>query len=110
MVSFRRATQPEMIPTNKTEDGSPSLTSAGSHTLAIFFIKFEIGEPPGHYAPHHRICAVLVRIVRAECLVPFFSLLPPGLAALLQSVFFFAGALFFARMTLFRSVFHGFQI
>ena len=33
-----------------------------------------------------------------------------GLAALLRSACFFAGALFFARMTLFRIVLHCFQI
>ena len=53
------------------------------------------------------ICAVLTRTVRAEC--TSFSLLP-GLAALLRSACFFAGASFFARMTLSRSAFHGFQI
>ena len=34
----------------------------------------------------------------------FFSLLPPGLAALLRSAGFFSGAVFFAGMTLARSV------
>ena len=33
-----------------------------------------------------------------------------GLAALLRSAGFFSGAVFFARMTLARSAFHGFQI
>ena len=43
-------------------------------------------------------------------LCTFFSLLPPGLAALLRSACFFSGAVFFARLTLARSAFHGFQI
>ena len=40
----------------------------------------------------------------------FFHLFPPGPAASLRSDCFFAGALFFARMTLRRSAFRGFQI
>ena len=39
-----------------------------------------------------------------------FSLLPADLSALLWSVGFFSGAVFFAWMTLARSAFHGFQI
>ena len=37
-------------------------------------------------------------------------LLPTGLAALLRSAGFFSGVVFFARMTLARSAFHGFQV
>ena len=40
----------------------------------------------------------------------FFHLFPQGLAESLRSDCFFAGAFFFARMTLPRSAFRGFQI
>jgi len=52
----------------------------------------------------------LLALSEQSALCTFFSLLPPGLAALLRSAGFFSGAVFFARMTLARSVFQGFQI
>ena len=48
--------------------------------------------------------------LESSALCTFSFLLPPGLAALLRSAFFFTGVLFFARMTLSRSSFHGFPI
>jgi len=52
----------------------------------------------------------LLALSEQSALCTFFSLFPPGLAALLRSAGFFSGAVFFARMTLARSVFQGFQI
>ena len=66
-------------------------------------------------APHYRLLSFesaqfLLALSEQSALCTFFSLLPPGLAALLRSAGFFSGAVFFARMTLARSVFHGFAI
>ena len=71
--------------------------------------------PPGHHASHHRLLSfdsaqLLLAFSEQSALGTFSSLLPPGLAALLRSAGFFSGAVFFARMTLARSAFHGFQI
>ena len=52
----------------------------------------------------------LLALAEQSALGTFSSLLPPDLAALLRSAVFFFGAVFFARMTLARSAFHGFQI
>jgi len=52
----------------------------------------------------------LLALSEQSALCTFFSLLPPGLAALLRSAGFFSEAVFFARMTLARSAFQGFQI
>ena len=63
------------------------------------------------------ICRILEvgEVQRKRCALCSFlhqkiHLLPPGLAALLRSDCFFAGALVFARMTLPRSVSRGFEI
>ena len=49
-------------------------------------------------------------VAEQSAVCTFFSLLPADLTALLWSVGFFSGAVFFARITLARSAFHGFQI
>ena len=49
-------------------------------------------------------------VAEQSAVCTFFSLLPADLTALLWSVGFFSGAVFFARMTLARGAFHGFQI
>ena len=52
----------------------------------------------------------LLALSEQSALCTFFSLLPPGLAALLRSAGFFPGDTFFARMTPARSAFRSFQI
>ena len=52
----------------------------------------------------------LLALSEQSALCTFFSLLPPGLTALLRSAGFCSRAVFFAQMTLARSAFHGFQI
>ena len=52
----------------------------------------------------------LLALSEQSAVCTFFSLLPSGLAALVQSAGFFSGVVFFARMTLARSASHGFQI
>ena len=47
---------------------------------------------------------------KQRALCTFSSLLPPDLAALLRSAVLFTEALFFARVALSRSAFHGFSI
>ena len=71
--------------------------------------------PHRHVASHHRLLSFesaqfLLALAEQSALGTFSSLLPPDLAALLRSAFFFTGALFFARPALSRSAFHGFYM
>ena len=76
-------------------------------------------SPTGHYVSHNRLLQMYILHLRSfysHCQnsqsrvfrAPFSSLLPPDLAALLRSAFFFTWALFFARMALSRSAYHNF--
>ena len=90
-------------------------------SMQIFIVLLEqrrvLLAPHGHLASHHRLLSsesaqfllALSEQSEQRALYTFSSLLPPDLAALLRSAFFFTGALFFARMALSRSAFHGFS-
>ena len=84
-----------------------------ANLLRTFRAKYSLHDPgtmPRITGFHHLNLLSFTRTVRAESRVHFFPLLLPGLAALLRSSWSFAGASFFARMTLSRSVLHGFSV
>ena len=110
-----------VLPVGKLLTRSTRCTySCTAHVFTLFrFVgRFQVFSPTLFPISDCKQCKTVPRNLRcsySHCqsrvpCAPFKNLLPLGLAALLRSACFFAGALFFARMTVSRSAFHSFRL